>query len=103
MEGGAPWRADDWRERAFGPRPAFTPFTTATFHHDHACTAAGVVDRFRGVSHIAALAPARQAEVLGEVRDLLRTHPDTRGRAELRIPYRVDAAWCERRAGAGPG
>jgi len=27
---------------------------------------------------------------------VLTTHPDTRGRAELAIPYRLDAYWCER-------
>jgi hypothetical protein len=27
---------------------------------------------------------------------VLTHHPDARGLSELRIPYRVDAYWCER-------
>jgi hypothetical protein len=27
---------------------------------------------------------------------VLTTHSDARGRSELRLPYRVDAYWCER-------
>jgi hypothetical protein len=34
--------------------------------------------------------------VVAEVADIVATHPQTRGRAELRIPYRVDAYWTER-------
>ncbi len=34
--------------------------------------------------------------VLDEVRSLLATHPDTVGRAELAVPYRVDCFWFER-------
>jgi hypothetical protein len=45
---------------------------------------------------VAVLPPDEQAAVLDEVRDVLATHPDTAGRDELRIPYRVDAYWCER-------
>jgi hypothetical protein len=48
------------------------------------------------VSHVAVLPSARRDAVLDEVRTLLETHPDTRGRPDLQIPYRVDALWCER-------
>jgi len=30
------------------------------------------------------------------VRATLARHPDTAGRRDLAIPYRVDASWCER-------
>jgi hypothetical protein len=30
------------------------------------------------------------------VRAVLTNHPETQGHAELSIPYRVDAYWCER-------
>jgi hypothetical protein len=33
----------------------------------------------------------RRAEFLGRVRELLATHPDTRGREVLDLPYRTDA------------
>lgn len=68
-----------------------------TFRHEHLSTPAGVVDRIRGVSHVAALPAPEREEVLENVRRLLDEHPDTRGHDELRVPYRVDCYWCERR------
>jgi len=35
--------------------------------------------------------------VLAEVRATLAEHPDTAGRTDLALPYRVDAYWYERR------
>jgi SAM-dependent methyltransferase len=42
-------------------------------------------------SYVATMDDARRAEFLGRVRDLLATHPDTRGRAQLELPYRTRA------------
>ena len=97
VERAAPWRDHEhWRQSAFGERAHFGPLRTATFRHEHPTTPEGVVDRIRGVSHVAALEPRQQERVLDEVRELLATHPETRGRRELRIPYRVDCFWTER-------
>jgi SAM-dependent methyltransferase len=97
VEKRAPWRDhDDWNESALGDRPGFGPMHEATFHHEQTFTPAGVVERFQGVSHVAALPPLERAAVLDEVRELVATHPETRGRDELLVPYRVDAYWCER-------
>ena len=38
-----------------------------------------------------------RAVVLDEIRTFLATNPQTAGRDDLAIPYRVDAYWCERR------
>jgi SAM-dependent methyltransferase len=98
VEKRAPWRDHDrWSDSALGDRPGFGPIHTATFDNEEPYTPTGVVDRFRGVSHVAALPADQRDAVLAEIRDVLATHPDTRGRDELRIPYRVDAHWCERR------
>ncbi|MDQ3896356.1 MAG: methyltransferase domain-containing protein [Actinomycetota bacterium] len=98
VEKKAPWRDHEhWRESALGDRPQFGELHAATFHHEHPTTPEGVVERIRGVSHVAVLPPDEQAAVLGEVRDLLARHPDTRGRDQLRIPYRVDCYWIGRR------
>ena len=98
VEWDAPWRArDDWRESALRKRPDFGPLQSSIFRHEHLTTPAGVVDRIRGVSHVAALGPQEQAEVLVAVQRLLAEHPDTRRRGELRVPYRVDCFWMERR------
>jgi hypothetical protein len=97
VEKRAPWRQhDEWRESAFVEQPWFTPLDEATFHHEQVATPEGVVDRFRSVSHVAVLPEHEREQVLDEVRTILATHPDTRGRDEVAIPYRVDGYWCER-------
>lgn len=97
VEKRAPWRAhDEWRESAFVETPWFGPLHEATFHHEQVLTPADVVERVRSVSHVAVLPPDRQEAVLDEVRALLHDDPDTAGREELALPYRVDAYWAER-------
>jgi SAM-dependent methyltransferase len=98
VEKRAPWRDHEhWRDSALGERPGFGPIHAATFRHEQSITAEGVVERFASVSHVAVLSPATRQGVLDEVRAVLTDHPQTRGRTEVRIPYRVDAYWCERR------
>jgi SAM-dependent methyltransferase len=98
VEKRAPWRNHEhWRDSALGARSEFGPLHTETFRHEQAITPEGVVERIASVSHVAVLPPEERARVLAEVRHVLATHPDARGRHELRIPYRVDAYWCERR------
>jgi SAM-dependent methyltransferase len=97
VEKRAPWRNhEDWRSSVLGARLGFGPLHETTFHHEQPFTPAGLIDRFRGVSHVAVLPLDQHEAVLDELRELLATHPDTRGQAELRIPHRVDAYWCER-------
>ena len=97
VERAAPWRDhENWRDSALGDRSGFGPLGTASFRHEHLVSADGVVDRIRGVSHVAALPQPELTAVLAEVRDVLATHPQTRGRRELRIPYRTDCFWTER-------
>ena len=54
-------------------------------------------DHDRADDDVAVLPRAEQAAVLAEVRAVLSTHPDTAGRREVLIPYRVDCLWVERR------
>jgi SAM-dependent methyltransferase len=96
-ERNAPWRNhEQWRDSALGTREGFGPLHEETFHHQQSISPEGVVDRIASVSHIAALPEPRHNEVLDEIRELLATHPDTKGRDDLAIPYRVDAYWCQR-------
>ena len=53
--------------------------------------------RVASVSFVAALAEPERAAVLASVRELLARDPDTRGRAEVELPYRTDVYWCARR------
>jgi SAM-dependent methyltransferase len=97
VERRAPWRDhENWRESAFGAPAGFGPPATATFRHEQSTTPEGVVERIRGVSHVAVLDHVEQEEVLAEVRALLASHPQTRDRDELRVPYRTDCYWMER-------
>lgn len=98
VEADAPWRGRDrWADSGLALERWFGPLHEATFHHEHVLPAEAVVDRVRGVSHVAVLPDAEQRAVLDEVRAILATHPDTAGRDRLALPYRVDAYWCERR------
>lgn len=97
VEKRAPWRDHDrWGDSALASQGWFGPLHEAVFHHAQVLAPELVVERFRGVSHVAVLPPDAQAAILDEVREILATHPDTVGRAELALPYRVDAYWCER-------
>jgi SAM-dependent methyltransferase len=98
VEKRAPWRDHEhWRDSALGERHGFGPIRSATFRQQQVIEPGGVVERIASVSHVAVLEPEDRERVLDEVRAVLSGHPDTRGRTELRIPYRVDAYWCERR------
>ena len=93
----APWGdAEHWHTTALVDTPHFGPRHAATFHHVQVLTPDAVVARVRSVSHVAVLPEAERATLLDEVRDLLRTDPATAGRAEVALPYRVDAYWAER-------
>jgi len=99
VEKRAPWRDHErWSDSAFGVRHGFGPLVEAVFRHSQVLDVQGVIDRFASVSHVAVLPDAERAAVLDEVRTVLATHPDTRGRTEVAIPYRVDAYWCGRAA-----
>jgi SAM-dependent methyltransferase len=98
VEKHAPWRDhEQWSEHDLPFDRWFGTVHRAEFRQEQLLTPEDVVGRFKGVSHVAVLPPAEQAAVLDEVRGILATHPDTAGRDEVRIPYRVDAYWCERR------
>ena len=105
VEKHAPWRDHDHRstrdphvrrDDVIGDAAGFAPVDAATFHHVQVLPPAGVLDRVRGVSHVAVLPIEQRDAVLTEVASILATHPETRGRSELRIPYRVDCYWTER-------
>jgi SAM-dependent methyltransferase len=99
VERKAPWRDHDRPvEEALGERAGFGPLSQATFHHEQPVTPEGMLDRFRSVSHVAVLPAPEQEAVLTEVREILASHFETKGRDELLLPYRVDCLWCERLA-----
>jgi SAM-dependent methyltransferase len=99
IEKRAPWREHDrWSESALGDHSGFGPLHEATFRHEQALSLDDVVTRVQSVSHVAVLSSDEQQRVLDEVRTLLASHPETRGRDVVAMPYQVDAYWCEARS-----
>jgi SAM-dependent methyltransferase len=98
VEKRAPWRDHDkWSDSAVVEHAEFGALTEATFHHEQLLSRDQVIDRFRSVSHVSVLPPPEQEAVIDEIRQVLGTHPLAVGQAQIAIPYRVDAYWCERR------
>ena len=95
---GAPATRDRPWEAAFSsPRSGFTALRKRVVRHSQWGTPSLFVDRVRSVSVIAVLAPARRRQVVREVRQLLATDPETRGRKRIELPYRTEVYWCHRR------
>ena len=84
-----------WKE-AFDRTTLFTPLQRARFSFVHEADFAAVVARVTSVSFIASLPPAEFARVVDQVRTLLGTHPETKGRTTFELPYRTGVYWCER-------
>ncbi len=86
-----------WRARFDRARGPFGPIRQRTFHHTVPMDRATVVDRVLSVSAIAALPPARQRAVAGEVRRMLARDPGTAGKATVQLPYRTEVFTARRR------
>jgi SAM-dependent methyltransferase len=97
VEKRAPWRDhENWRDSALREMPGFGPLHSVEFRHEQTVTPGAMVQRVASVSHVAVLPHAERESVLEEVRNVLRSDPLTRSRAELQVPYRVDCYWFER-------
>ncbi len=86
-----------WESVFSSHRAGFSPLRRRDFRHEQHGTPALFVDRVLSVSTIAVLPPARRRAAAAEVRHLLATDPDTRGRDRLVLPYRTEVYWCHRR------
>lgn len=95
-EGWPRYRSGAWRAAFDGARDLFRPMEDAHFHHAHELSPEGVEDRIASVSFIAVLPEAERAAIRAEVRALLAAHPETAGKAEVRLPYRTDVFTWER-------
>ena len=90
------YRSGAWRE-AFERTTLFGRLGHAAAGHVHRLPPEGVVARVASVSFVAALPEGEREAVLMEVRNLLATDPQTRGRDEIELPYRTDAFWTRAR------
>jgi hypothetical protein len=85
-----------WRH-PFKSNPQFGPLEERQFSYEQVLDVEGVVELMASRSFIAALLPDEHQSVRQEIRDLLATDPETRGRDDLVLPYRTDAYWTPKR------
>jgi SAM-dependent methyltransferase len=85
------WRAPLERSRAFSLG------VEREFPNSQSLTPDGLVERLASVSFIAVLPDDEKARAIGELRDLLDSHADLRGRTEIDHPY-VTEVYVFRRA-----
>jgi len=91
------FRTMEWR-MAFDRTALFEPLQTATFETAQRASTETIVDRVASISYVAAMPEARRSGVLDEVRELLRTDPDTAGSEMFELPYDVRIYWARPRA-----
>ena len=96
FRGNAPRVASGAWKDAFERTELFTPIERARFSFVHETDTATVVARVTSISFIAAMAPRVREQVVEQVRELLSTHPDTRGQRIFPLRYRTGVYWCER-------
>jgi len=97
---GDPPRYTDFRwRRAFEVGETanlFTPLGEARFPFVHEVDRSVALTRVASTSFGGALPAEGRVEVLSRARELLDTHPDTRDRPTLRLPYHADVYWCHK-------
>ena len=85
--GDAPrYRNGTWR-RGFDGNPAFAPLELHTWPHRGAEGRDVVMARVASMSFVAALDDEPRATLLAQIEELVATHPDTRGREDVALPY----------------
>lgn len=80
------YRTGLWR-RGFDGNPAFGPLALQTWPHHGAAGRDVVLARVASMSFVAALESEPREHLLAEIGCLLDTHPATRGRDDVAIPY----------------
>jgi SAM-dependent methyltransferase len=65
----------------------FEPVAEASFRQVTVQTAEGLVRLLHSRSYYLCAAPSRQRSMTGQVRELVRTHPDLAGRSSFELPY----------------
>jgi SAM-dependent methyltransferase len=93
-EGDAPrYYKGDWREPF--PAPGFGLLEETRFVNAHIGTPEDVIfNRFMSVSFIAAQDETTRADIEGQIRNLITTHPALMGKSEVVFPYVTECFWC---------
>jgi hypothetical protein len=83
-------------QRAFSTTPDFSALHHETFRYSFAGTAEDILDRLFSAKAFGTLSDVEKADLVKKTRQLLASHPATRGNDTLQIPYRVEIYWCSR-------
>ena len=94
--GSAPKVASGAWKDAFERTKLFGPVERARFSFVHQVDVETVVARVASISFIAALDAVVRERVVAQVRELVATHPETRGRRFFPLGYRTGVYWCDR-------
>lgn len=78
---------------AFETTALFEPLQKRDFGHVVRNDRASFIDRVRSISFVGAMSPADQKRFLDQIKNLLDTAPETKGRAEFDIPHRTEVWW----------
>lgn len=84
---------EEWRD-AFDGSAGFSPLELTRFSNAQDVNEDQVVDRVASTSFIAILPDDERARVLDRVRELVRSHPDTRGRGRFMLPHETRVYTC---------
>ena len=90
-----------WRP-AVDETPWFSFVETSTIPHGQVLSPDGVLDRLASMSVVAAETPEVRGRLMAAVAHLLRTDPQTAGRAEILLPYTTELHWLRRRDETAP-
>jgi len=97
FEKGAPrYKSGKW-ELPFSHTTLFTALQSAQYRYVQKGDVQMVVDRIASISFISALPSGEKESVLEQVRNLLKSSPDTKGRSEVELLYRTDVFWCQKK------
>ena len=88
------YKSGRWRQ-AFEQTELFTPLQRSYSQYAHVGSPETVLDRVASSSYIAAMPEAERKAVLEQVRDLLSSHPQTKGEPTIEFPYVTHVFWCE--------
>lgn len=92
-EGDTP-RFHNGQWRTLFPAPGFGPLHERHYRHGHTGAPEDVIlNRIRSVSFIAALPPGERARVDAQLRALIASTPELRGREVVTVPYETAAYW----------
>jgi SAM-dependent methyltransferase len=90
------YKSGQWK-KAFESAEVFSPLQSRSFPNRQIGSPELVLQRAASISFVAALPPREKKAVEDELRRLLATHPDLRGKSEIVWPYRTDVYWCNKR------